>query len=121
MRLKLFLLMLLASTLAMTAQTSALTGVVVNGTSGAPVGGATVELKGSKTAVSGFNGDFSLEGLKDGPAYLLITCDGFQPVGLDVVVREAKMRAFGCLFAGAGDSRYRIDDHKAAGRTPAAP
>lgn len=91
MRLKLFLLMLLASTLAMTAQTSALTGVVVNGTSGAPVGGATVELKGSKTAVSGFNGDFSLEGLKDGPAYLLITCDGFQPVGLDVQVHGGKL------------------------------
>ncbi len=91
MRLKLFLLMLLASTLAMTAQTSALTGVVVNGTSGAPVGGATVELKGSKTAVSGFNGDFSLEGLKDGPAYLLITCDGFQPVGLDVQVYGGKL------------------------------
>ena len=68
MRLKLFLLMLLASTLAMTAQTSALTGVVVNGTSGAPVGGVTVEINGEK-AVTGFNGDFNLKGLKAGPAY----------------------------------------------------
>ena len=85
MRLKLFLLMLLASTLAMTAQTAKLSGVVVNGTSGAPVGGATVELQGSQ-AVTSFNGDFSLKDLKDGKAYLVISCPGYEPVGMDVEV-----------------------------------
>lgn len=90
MRLKLFLLMLLASTLAMTAQTSALTGVVVNGTSGAPVGGVTVEINGEK-AVTGFNGDFNLKGLKAGPAYLLITAEGYEPVGLNVQVNGSEL------------------------------
>ncbi|MDE6136174.1 MAG: carboxypeptidase-like regulatory domain-containing protein, partial [Muribaculaceae bacterium] len=90
MRLKLFLLMLLASTLAMTAQTSALTGVVVNGTSGSPVGGVTVEINGVK-AVTGFNGDFSLKGLNAGPAYVVITAEGYEPVGMDVQVNGSEL------------------------------
>ena len=85
MKLKLFLLMLLASTLAMTAQTTKLSGVVVNGTSGAPVGGATVEINGIK-AVTGFNGDFTLEGVASGPAYMIVTGPDLKSVGMDVQV-----------------------------------
>jgi len=90
MRLKLFLFLLLASALSMTAQTTKLIGVVVNGTSGAPVGGATVELKGNKT-VTGFNGDFSLDGVAAGPAYLLVTCAGYESAGLDLQVSGTQM------------------------------
>lgn len=90
MKLKLFLLMLLASTLAMTAQTAKLSGVVVNSTSGAPLGGATVELQGTQ-ATTGFNGDFSLGNLKNGKAYLLITCPGYQPMGIDVNVSDGTL------------------------------
>lgn len=85
MKLKLFLLMLLASTLALSAQTTKLSGVVVNGTSGAPVGGATVEINGIK-AVTGFNGDFTLEGVASGPAYMIVTGPDLKSVGMDVQV-----------------------------------
>ncbi|MDE6271325.1 MAG: TonB-dependent receptor [Muribaculaceae bacterium] len=83
MKLKLFLLMLLASTLAMTAQTTKLSGVVVNGSSGAPVGGVTVEINGQK-AVTDFNGNFVLEGLNGNSAYMVVTGPSMQSFGMDV-------------------------------------
>ncbi|MDE6161715.1 MAG: carboxypeptidase-like regulatory domain-containing protein, partial [Muribaculaceae bacterium] len=90
MRLKLFLLMLLASTLAMTAQTTRLTGQVVNGTSGTPVSGATVSAGGNSVA-TGFNGDFTISGLNAGNAYLIVTADGFESAGLDIQVSGNEM------------------------------
>lgn len=83
MKLKLFLLMLLASTLAMTAQTTRLSGVVVNGSSGTPVGGVTVEINGQKV-VTDFNGNFVLEGLNGNSAYMVVTAPDMQTYGMDV-------------------------------------
>ena len=90
MRLKLFLLMLLASTLALTAQTSALSGVVVNGTTGTPVGGVKVELQGT-SALTGYNGDFTLDKLPTGKAYMIVTAEGYQPTGIDVEIIDGKL------------------------------
>lgn len=90
MRLKLFLLMLLASTLALTAQTSALSGVVVNGTTGTPVGGVKVELQGT-SALTGYNGDFTLDKLPTGKAYMIVTAEGYQPAGIDVEIIDGKL------------------------------
>ena len=44
MRLKLFLLLLLSAAMSITAQTSTVTGMVVNSNSGSPVNGATVSI-----------------------------------------------------------------------------
>lgn len=90
MKLKLFLLMLLASTLSLTAQTTKLSGIVVNSTSGAPVQGATVQLNG-KTIASGFNGDFTLEGIASGPAYIVVVAPGYESTGIDVQVNGGEL------------------------------
>ena len=78
MRLKLFLLALLAAVLPMVAQTSNVVGVVVNGSTGAPVSGASVTLQQSgATATTNFSGDFSVtaRGTTD---LLIVTCDGYE-------------------------------------------
>ncbi len=86
MRLKLFLFALLSAVLPIMAQTATITGVVVNGTSGSPVEGATVALQNSNAAsLTSFNGDFRLE-TNAGTHYLVITADGFESVGRDVTI-----------------------------------
>lgn len=85
MRLKLFLLVLLMSAFGLTASAAKLTGTVVNGTSGSPVAGATVKLD-VIAAVTGFNGDFALDGVSNGPAYVVVMADGFESAGIDVQV-----------------------------------
>lgn len=85
MRLKLFLLLLLSATLPMMAQTAAVTGVVVNGSTGSPVTGASVILRSSGlTTATNFNGDFRINNVTPGHDYLVVTCDGFQSYGFDI-------------------------------------
>ncbi|MCM1033550.1 MAG: TonB-dependent receptor [Odoribacter sp.] len=84
MRLKLFLLSLLAAVLPVMAQTATLTGVVVNSQSDSPVSGAYVTIQATGTSsMTGFNGDFRLEAAP-GKCYIVITCDGFASQGIDV-------------------------------------
>lgn len=86
MRLKLFLLMLLSAILPIMAQTATVTGVVINGQSGSPVSGAYVTVRATgATATTGFNGDFRLES-KAGDDYIIITCDGYEPTGMDLKI-----------------------------------
>ena len=84
MRLKLFLMALLSAVLPVLAQTATLTGLVVDGNTGSPVGGAYVQLRtGGASATTSFNGDFTLEAAP-GNDYLVITCDGYESAGRDV-------------------------------------
>ncbi len=85
MRLKLFLLVLLTALLPAMAQNASVTGLVVNGSTGAPVSGAQVMLRaaGAQTSTS-FNGDYRLNSLPAGHDYLVVLCDGFASAGLDV-------------------------------------
>ena len=85
MRLKLFLLVLLTALLPSLAQTSNVVGVVLNGSTGSPVSGAYVSLRGAdKTVQSTFSGNFALSAAAGGSDYLVITCDGFEAAGLDI-------------------------------------
>lgn len=85
MRLKLFLLVLLSACLPMIAQTATITGVVVNSTSGSPVGGAQVMLRSAGAqATTTFNGDFRLSDITPGADYLVVVCDGYNSAGFDV-------------------------------------
>ncbi len=83
MRLKLFLLLLLSAAMSITAQTSTVTGMVVNSNSGSPVNGATVSIL-DKAADSGLGGDFRLSGIVPGTKYVTVTCEGYAAAGFDV-------------------------------------
>lgn len=86
MKLRLFLLLLLASVFpSLSGAAATLTGVVVNGTSGSPVGGATIALRDlTVQASTNFNGQFRLEVPDNTTSYLTVTCDGYEPFGVDV-------------------------------------
>ena len=85
MRLKLFLLVLLTALLPSFAQTSNVVGVVLNGSTGSPIGGASVTLRGAgKSATSTFSGNFALATPAGGSDYLIVSCDGFESTGIDV-------------------------------------
>ena len=85
MRLKLFLPVLLAALMPSFAQNSNVVGVVLNGSTGSPVSGAYVKLRGAdKTTQSTFTGNFSISAPAGGTDYLIVTCDGFEDAGIDV-------------------------------------
>ncbi len=85
MRLKLFLLVLLAAVLPGVAQTSNVVGVVLNGSTGSAVSGATVTLRnGDKSTQTSFSGNFAISAAAGSYDYLLVTCDGFEATGVDV-------------------------------------
>ena len=58
MRLKLFLIVLLAAVLPGLAQSSKIVGTVVNASTGAPISGATVSLSKQGNATTDANGNF---------------------------------------------------------------
>ncbi|MDO5394330.1 MAG: TonB-dependent receptor [Bacteroidales bacterium] len=87
MRLKLFLFALLAAVVPMVAQTSTIVGVVVNGSTGAPVSGASVRLQQSGLSAStNFSGDFSLRANGGTSDLLLISCDGFEAYSKEIAL-----------------------------------
>ncbi len=92
MRLKLFLLLLISATFPIFAQTVRLQGVVVDSSTGAPVNGATVTLRSQGLgAASADNGDFVIPGSKSGNDFVIISCDGYEPIGLDISVPNVKL------------------------------
>ncbi|MDE6040756.1 MAG: TonB-dependent receptor [Muribaculaceae bacterium] len=88
MRLRLFLILLLASVFGgATASAATIVGVVVNGNSGSPLSGATVMLRdGDTSATSNFNGQFRLQCDDNADAYLIVMCDGYQSFGSDIAI-----------------------------------
>lgn len=86
-----FLLLLLSAALPMLAQTVKLRGVVIDASTGAPVNGAVVSLRSQGLgAASGKAGDFLIEGVTPGSDYVVVTCDGFEPVGIDLTAPNLK-------------------------------
>jgi hypothetical protein len=87
MRFKLFLLACIAAVLPVFAQTSNLVGVVVNGSTGAPVNGASVTLRNSGvSANTNFSGDFSLNAKSGGTDLLIVVCDGYEAYSREVLI-----------------------------------
>lgn len=88
MRIKMFLLVLLAAVLPAVAQTSNVVGVVLNGSTGTPVSGAYVTLRSAgKTVQSDFAGNFALSAkATSGNDYLTVACDGFEAAGVDIAL-----------------------------------
>ena len=85
MRLKLFLFALLAAIIPAVAQTSNVVGVVVNGSTGSPVSGASVVLRQSGAhATTNFSGDFSINASQGATDLLVITCDGYEAYSREV-------------------------------------
>jgi hypothetical protein len=85
MRLKLFVLLLLAVTMPMLAQNATIIGNVINANSGSPVSGASVVLHSKDvTTTTDFNGSFRLKSEAAGSGYLTVFCDGFMSTGFDV-------------------------------------
>ena len=103
MRLKLFLLVLLTALLPSVAQTSNVVGVVLNGSTGSPLPGANITLRGAaKSTESTFSGNFAISAPAGGSDYLIVTCDGFESAGLDVVLKPG--------LNNVGDIRLNPDD-----------
>lgn len=93
MRLKLLLTMLLAAIIPAMAQTSRVVGVVVNGSTGAPVSGAQVSLRNQgAVTTTNISGEFSLKA-KAGGDYLLVTCDTYESYGKDLTINAGTTNA----------------------------
>ena len=87
MRLKLFLLVLLTALLPVVAQTSTVVGVVVNGSTGAALPGATVTLRAAEVKrTTDFSGSFAIPAKAGTSDYLIVSLDGFQSAGIDIVL-----------------------------------
>ena len=94
MRLKVFLLVLLAAILPSWAQTSNVVGVILNGSTGSPVSGAYISLRGAcKTVQSSFSGNFAMSAPAGGTDYLVVTCDGFEAYGADLNLTPGTVNA----------------------------
>ncbi len=83
MRVKLFLLLLLSATFPMLAQS--ITGVVVDGSTGSPIAGASVMLRDqSAYATTGNSGDFSISRFAEGKDVLVVSAYGYKDAAVDV-------------------------------------
>ena len=92
MKLKLFLLLLLSVTLPTIARAAAVTGLVVNGNTGAPLSGAVVSLRAAGLSVTtGFNGDFKIDNVASGRDYLVVTLDEFKSYGADITIGKGTL------------------------------
>lgn len=89
MRLKLFLIVLLAAVLPGLAQNARIVGTVVNASTGAPLAGATVSLSKQGNATTDANGNFMLRVANGTSDRLLVALDGFETYGTDVTVASA--------------------------------
>jgi len=78
MKFKLFLLMLLSAAIPSAAQTAAVSGVVVDASTGSPVPGATVSIQDQGiTVTAGPGGDFRISTARPGEAILSISAPGY--------------------------------------------
>lgn len=79
MRLKLFLMLLLAAVFPTFAQTAAVSGTVVNADTGAPIAGAVVTIQGqAKSVVTGPAGDYRMSNLFPGEVLLTASATGYS-------------------------------------------
>ena len=110
MRFKLFLLLLLTATMPLLAQSTAtIVGVVVNGSTGSPVSGATVALRDQgKSTTTSFNGDFRLHADAGTEAVLVVSCDGFGSYAADLSIARGvnDLGEIRILPTGTDDEEY---------------
>lgn len=86
MRLKLFIMLLLAAAIPAIAQDSGVRGAVVDADSGMPVVGATVLLNQGVSAVTGLNGDFQITNASPGDETLTVIAYGYNDIVKDVTL-----------------------------------
>ena len=86
MRLKLFIMLLLAAAIPAIAQDSGVRGAVVDADSGMPVVGATVLLNQGASAVTGLNGDFQITNASPGDETLTVIAYGYNDIVKDVTL-----------------------------------
>lgn len=86
MKLKLLLLLLLAAVWpAASSMAASVVGVVVNGSNGSPLSGATVTLRDAGlNTITNFNGQFRLDVDGGTTDYLTVTLDGYDPLGMEL-------------------------------------
>lgn len=89
MRLKLFLIVLLAAVLPGLAQSSKIVGTVVNASTGAPISGATVSLSKQGNTTTDANGNFVLRVTAGTSDRMLVAFDGYETYGADITVASA--------------------------------
>ncbi len=89
MRLKLFLIVLLAAVLPGLAQSSKIVGTVVNASTGAPIYGATVSLSKQGNTTTDANGNFVLRATAGTADRMLVAFDGYETYGVDITVASA--------------------------------
>lgn len=78
-------LLLLTASVHVSAQNAVLRGVVVDAATGSPLNGAVVTIRQQgMSGATGKAGDFLIKGLRDGADYVIVTCDGYQPIGIDL-------------------------------------
>jgi len=87
MKQRLFILLCLTALWpALATMAATLTGVVVNGSNGSPLNGATVYVSGlDQQATTNFNGQFRLTVPDGTDDVLLVMCDGFESFSTDIV------------------------------------
>lgn len=91
MKLRLFLLLLLAAAWpALESAAASVVGVVVNGSNGSPLQGATVVLRDSGlNATTNFNGQFRIDAEAGTTDYLTVLCEGYNAFGMDINISGA--------------------------------
>ena len=89
MRLKLFLIVLLAAVLPGLAQSAKIVGTVVNASTGAPIYGATVSLSKQGNATTDANGNFVLRVTAGTSDRMLVAFNGYETYGVDITVASA--------------------------------
>ncbi|WP_304644521.1 carboxypeptidase-like regulatory domain-containing protein [uncultured Duncaniella sp.] len=98
MRLKLFLLLLLAAILPSFAQSTGVAGTVVDNNTGAPVAGANVMLdKQGIYVTTGPSGDFSISNAQPGEDLLVIVAYGYNDLTVDIDMTRGKIIDLGDL------------------------
>ena len=98
MRLKLFLLLLLAAVVPSLAQTTGVAGKVVDATSGSPVSGATVILDSQNiTVTTGPSGDFRITTATPGTDELVVVAFGYNDLTTPVELVAGKVLDLGRL------------------------
>ena len=98
MKFKLFLLLLLSAALPTLAQSIRLQGSVVDASTGAPLKGAVVTLRaqelGSQSTAAG---EFVIPGAAQGQDYVIVACDGYQPVSVQVEIPASGVYELGLV------------------------
>lgn len=97
MRIKLFLLLMLAAIMPALAQTASVTGRVVDADTGNPIAGATVTLSSGATVTTGPTGDFSISNVQPGETMLSVEAQGYAMAGRQVLLFDNQSVAAGTI------------------------